>query len=129
MNPEELKERSKKYALRIIKLTRVLPRNREGNVIGSQLIRCGTSVASNYRAVCRARSKADFISKMGIVIEEADECLFWFELIVDLALIEEARMKDIQKEGNELLSTFISSAKTAKKTRAYLKNNLRLAFC
>ena len=81
MNPEKMKKRTKEFAIEIIKLCRILPKNQETKLIGNQLFRAGTSVAANYRAACRARSRADFISKMGIVEEEADESLFWLELI------------------------------------------------
>ena len=86
MNPEAMKDRTKKFAKRIILLCRKLPKNREGNLIGNQIFRSGTSVASNYRAACRARSKAEFIAKMGIVEEEADETLFWLEVIEEVEI-------------------------------------------
>src|SRR3989475_6564346 len=80
---EVLKERTKKFAIGIIKLFRMLPKTEEARVIGRQVLRCGTSVAANYRAVCRARSKAEFVAKMGIVVEEADETVFWLEMLAD----------------------------------------------
>ena len=80
----DLKDRTKTFAIKIVRLIRILPANLEGKVIGSQLLRSGTSVAANYRAVCRARSRAEFISKLGTVIEEADESCFWLELIIDI---------------------------------------------
>jgi four helix bundle protein len=81
--PEALRERTKQFAISIIKLFRVLPRTEEARVIGRQVLRSSTSVAANYRAVCRARSKAEFVAKMGVVVEEADETVFWLELLVD----------------------------------------------
>ena len=115
MKPSELKERTKSFALRVIRLTESLPSGRTADVVGRQLLRSGTSVAANYRAACRARSTADFISKMGIVEEEADESLFWMELLVDATLIDAARVKDLMMEANELLSIAVSSIKTARK--------------
>ena len=92
---EQLKARTKQFAIQVIKLVRVLPRNEESRVIGRQLLRSATSVAANYRAVCRSRSKAEFISKIGIVVEEADESVFWLELLVDTGLIEQDRLKGL----------------------------------
>lgn len=83
MTPEELKDRTKQFALRVLKLVAAMPKTIEGRAIASQLVRSGTSVAANYRATCRARSKAEFIAKIGIVLEEADEALLWFELIAE----------------------------------------------
>ncbi|MGZ5436425.1 MAG: four helix bundle protein [Pyrinomonadaceae bacterium] len=80
---EELKKRTKQFAIRIVKLFRSLPRSEEPRIIGRQMLRSGTSVAANYRAVCRSRSKAEFIAKVGVVVEEADETVLWLELLVD----------------------------------------------
>jgi four helix bundle protein len=88
MNESELKQRTKQFALRVTKLVQALPKSVEGRAIGSQLMRCGTSVGANYRAACRARSKAEFIAKLGVVEEEADESAFWMELIIESGLIE-----------------------------------------
>lgn len=85
---EDLKKRTKEYALRIIKLVEALPKTTVGRTIGNQLIRCGTSVGANYRAVCRARSTSEFIAKLGIVIEEADESAFWLELIIEKNILK-----------------------------------------
>jgi len=115
MNELDLKLRTKKFSLRIIKLVGALPKTTEGRAIGNQLIRSGTSVGANYRAVCRARSKADFIAKLGIVEEEADECLFWLEIIIEAGLIEEELIKPLYNEANEILSIVVSSIKSAKK--------------
>lgn len=111
----ELKQRTKTFALRIIRLIRALPRGPESRVIGYQLLRSGTSFAANYRAVCRARSRADFLSKLGLVIEEADESAFWLELLSDTELIPEARLKDLRSEANQLVAIFNASQTTAKK--------------
>jgi four helix bundle protein len=114
MNQIELKERTKKFALRVIRLVEALPNGRLCDTIGRQILRAGTSVGANYRAACRARSNADFVSKMGIVEEELDECLYWLELLSDTKTIETARLKNLEKEANELLSITVSSIKTAR---------------
>jgi len=111
---KDLKQRTKEFALRIIRLVEALPRGRTADVIGGQLLRSGTSVGSNYRSACRARSTADFISKMGIVEEEADESLFWMELLVEAELMGEQRVQDLMKEADEILAITVSSIKTAK---------------
>ena len=115
MKPIDLKDRTKAFALRIIRLTESLPKGRTSDVVGRQLLRSGTSVAANYRSACRAKSSADFVSKMGIVEEEADEALFWMELLVEARLVDDARLKDLMSEANELLSIAASSIKTARK--------------
>jgi len=104
----------KTYALRIIKLVRALPNTPDGRVIGNQLIRCGTSVGANYRAVCRARSTADFISKLGIVIEEADESAFWLELIIESGLMKKELLESLLGETNEIISIMVASVKSSK---------------
>jgi len=114
MNEEELKNRTKQFALRVIRLVEALPRTQTAAVIGNQLLRSATSVAANYRAVCRARSQADFVSKLGIVEEEADESLFWLELVVEANLQPAARVQDLLQEADELTAIFVSSRKTAK---------------
>lgn len=111
---EELKKRTKLFAIRIVRLFRTLPKTEESRVIGKQLLRSGTSVAANYRAVCRARSKAEFIAKMGIVVEEIDETVFWLEMLIDTKIIKELLLKDLLKEANELLAIFAASQKTSK---------------
>jgi four helix bundle protein len=112
---EELKSRTKKFAIRIVKLFRSLPKNEEARVIGRQVLRSGTSVAANYRAVCRARSLAEFVAKMGIVVEEADETVFWLELLVETEIVQEAKMRNLLLEANELLAIFAASHYTAKR--------------
>jgi four helix bundle protein len=115
MKHDNLKERTKQFALRIIRLVESLPKGRTSDVIGRQLLRCGTSVAANYRAACRARSTADFISKMGIVEEEADESIFWMEILVDAKIMEKKLLSDLMNEADELLAIFVASIKTARK--------------
>jgi four helix bundle protein len=114
MDKNELKERFKQFALRIIRLCQSLPRSKVGDVIGGQLLRAGTSSGANYRAACRAKSTADFIHKLQIVEEELDESLFWMELLIEGKIMAENLLKELMTEGNELLSIIISSIKTTK---------------
>ena len=117
---EELKKRTKQFAIRIIKLFRALPRTEEAQVIGKQMLRSGTSVAANYRAVCRARSKAEFIAKMGVVVEESDETVLWLELLVDTQIVSGRRMTELLAEANELLAIFAASQHTARMKRVVM---------
>lgn len=117
MNPEELKVRTRAFALRIIRLAESLPETPTAKVIRNQLLRCGSSVGANYRAACRARSKADFVSKMGIVEEEADETIYWMELLIDADIVKRHRIAELLDEANQILSIVISSIKTAKGIR------------
>jgi four helix bundle protein len=110
-----LKDRTKQFALRIIRLTRALPAGVESRVISYQLLRSGTSVAANYRAVCRARSRAEFLAKMAIVLEEADESAFWRELLSEAGLIPETKLSALRAEANELVAIFNASRATAKR--------------
>ena len=112
-----LQVRTKQFAIRVVRVVRTLPSSREGNVLGNQLLRSGTAVAANYRAVCRARSKAEFIAKMGIVVEEADETIFWLEMLADTAVVKSERLVDLLKEANELLAICAASLRTAKHNR------------
>jgi four helix bundle protein len=122
MTKEELKSRTKKFALLIIRLVSELPNTKVGNTIGNQLIRAGTSVAANYRASCRARSIADFISKITVVEEECDESLFWLELIDESKLLRKELFLDILSEANELTAIFTAAGKTAKKNNSKMNN-------
>lgn len=117
MKKEDLRKRIKLVALRVIRLVQALPKNAIGNVIGNQMLRSGTSVAANYYSACKARSRKDFISKVGIAEEEADETLLWLELIVDSKLMEEKRLKDLMKEMDEIISILAASRITAKKKK------------
>jgi four helix bundle protein len=112
MNEQEFKQRTKALALRVIKLVSSLPKNTVSEVIGKQLIRSGTSVGANYRAACRARSTADLIAKLRIVEEEADECLYWMELIVEAKLVDVTNLRSIMSETNEILAMTVASIKT-----------------
>ena len=114
MNPEELKQRTGQFAHRCVKLALALPNTPLGNHIRGQLIRCSTSVASNYRAACLAQSKAHFAAKLRIVAEEADESAFWLEFIIEEELLEQSRVAPLLNEANELARIFISGRKTAK---------------
>lgn len=111
---EVLKDRTKQFAIRIVAGVRSLPASREGHVIGNQLLRSGTAVAANYRAVCRARSRAEFISKLSIVVEEADETVFWLELLSDTKVVPKGKLALLLKEANELLAICAASLRTAK---------------
>ena len=114
MNPTELKSRTKTFALRIIKLTRAIPKNDEaGRAIAKQIVRSGTSVAANYRASCRARSQAEFIAKIGTVEEEADETALWLELLVESGTMSARKLSALLVEANELTAIMASSRKTA----------------
>jgi four helix bundle protein len=115
MNKNELKERTKKFAHDCVKLALTLPNTFLGNHLKGQLIRCSTSVAANYRAACLGQSKASFISKLSIVIEEADEAEFWLEFIIDEKLLSIENVQTLKKEAHELASIFISSRMTAQK--------------
>lgn len=115
--PEELRDRTKRFALRIVKLFRLLPRTDEARVIGRQLLRSGTSVAANYRAVRRARSRAEFVARIGVVVEESDETVFWLEMLVDAGIVPKARMEDLLREAKELVAVFAASQRTARSTK------------
>ena len=117
MGRDELRMRTKGFALRVIKLANALPENAVGRVVRGQLLRSGTSVGANYRAAKRAKSTADFISKMGTVEEEADESLYWMELITESGLMSHKRVSALSKEANEILAMVVSSIKTAKKRK------------
>jgi four helix bundle protein len=112
---DDLKARTKHFALRILRLYRALPFNQEARILGKQLLRSGTSVGANYRSACRARSRAEFIAKPGIVLEEADETVFWLELLLEAGIVGRERLEPLVKEANELTSIFVSSLCTAKR--------------
>ncbi|MBI3650201.1 MAG: four helix bundle protein [Acidobacteria bacterium] len=114
MNAEDMKKRTRAYALRIIKLVESLPKTQTAHVIGGQLLRSGTSVGANYRAACRGKSRADFIAKMGIVEEEADESNYWIELLTDAEIVKLNRVTHLLEEGNQILSIVVSSINTAR---------------
>jgi len=109
----DLKARTKQFALRVMKMVDALPRTIQGRAIAKQIIRSATSVAANYRAACRARSRAEFIAKIGIVEEEADESCFWLELIIDSGLLTEDRIRPLLSEAGELVAIMAASRKSA----------------
>ena len=113
MKAEDLKRRTKQFALRVLKLVAALPRTLAGKTIGGQLVRSGTSVGANYRAACRARSKLEFIAKIGIVEEEADESAFWMELIIESELLKVHLVQPLLDEASELAKIMASSRKSA----------------
>jgi four helix bundle protein len=113
MTEDELKKRTKQFALRVLKLIAALPKTVPGRTIGNQLARSGTSVAANYRAACRARSKIEFISKLGIVEEEADESALWLELIIESGLMKAALVDPLWREADEIVAIITSSRKSA----------------
>jgi four helix bundle protein len=117
MTREEMKARTKAFANRIVKLCSALPNNWVARTLGQQLLRSGTSVGANYRAVCRAKSKSDFINKLRIVEEECDESLFWMELLTDNQLIKAHRLEPLMQEASEILAIVVSSAKSARMSR------------
>ncbi|MCP4112455.1 MAG: four helix bundle protein [Desulfobacteraceae bacterium] len=118
MRNEKLKARTKQFAHRCVKLAMALPETYLGRHISGQLIRCATSVASNYRAACLAQSKASFISKLSIVLEETDESYFWLEFVVDEKLLKKELVEPLLLEAGELTGIFVSSRNTAKKVRS-----------
>ena len=122
MTPQELRNRTKAFALAILRLTRRLPKTDEGRVIARQLMRSGISVGANYRAVCRARSDAEFVAKLGTVIEECDETLFWLELLTEASICALSRLKSELAEGNELLRIFAASRETVRRRLRHAKS-------
>jgi four helix bundle protein len=113
MDENELKQRAKQFALRVMKLVGALPKSVEGRAIGSQLVRSGTSVGANYRAACRGRSRNEFVAKLGIVEEEADESAFWTELIIESGLMKQGLVEPLLREANELVAIITASRKSA----------------
>jgi four helix bundle protein len=108
-----MKQRTKRFALEVIRLVATLPKTTEGRTIGSQLVRSGSSVGANYRAACRGKSRADFISKLGIVEEEADESCYWLEILIEGSVLPEEQVASLLKEANEITAIIVASRKTA----------------
>lgn len=122
MHPTDLQKRTKQFAIRIIKLVQYLEKKGTvGIVIGKQLLRSGTSVAANYRAVCRAKSGKDFINKLGIVVEEADESQFWLELLIEADIVDLDKVKDLLKESSEITAIMTTSKSSAIKNQKFQK--------
>lgn len=120
--PEDLQARTRRFALRIIKLFRSLPRTEEARILGKQVLRSGTSIGANYRAAGRARSRAEFVAKLGIVLEEADETVFWLELMRDAEIFPNLKLQNLVTEANELVSIFVSALRRAKGTVPVARN-------
>jgi four helix bundle protein len=116
MTPDELRARTKSFALRVVRLYRSLPRAADAQVMGKQLLRCGTSVAANYRASCRARSRAEFAARIGIVVEEADESGFWLEMLAEAGIVKVALLKELLQESKELTLIFSATRQSVRKT-------------
>lgn len=122
MTETEMKNRTKAFAIRVLKLVEALPETRSGRIIANQLGRSGTSVGANYRAVCRAKSAADMASKLSIVEEEADESAFWLEVIPEANLLPESKVAALRKEADELTAIVVASRQTL------LRNNRKSKF-
>ena len=114
MKTEILKKRTREFAVRVMRLVDELPKKTSGRAVAGQLVRCATSVGANYHIACRARSKAEFVAKIGIVLEECDECLFWLQLIIDAGLMSAQRIRALLQEADELTAIFTASVKTAR---------------
>ena len=112
---EELKQRTKLFALRVIKLFQALPKTTEAQIIGKQMLRSSTSVASNYRAACRARSNAEFYSKICTVVEEADETMFWLELLWEADIVKQELLQNLYQENEEILKIMVVTRKNSEK--------------
>jgi four helix bundle protein len=125
MKPQELKDRTKQFALRVMRLVDALPNTPKGRAIAGQLVRSGTGVAANYRATCRARSRAEFISKIGVVEEEADETALWLELIVEDKILPEKAITPLLIEANELAASYISAGRNKFDLSANSKSAIR----
>jgi four helix bundle protein len=121
MTPQELRRRTRRFVVDVIRFCRTLPRSEEGNVIRRQLLRAGSGVGSNYRAACRPRSDADFIAKLGTAIEEADETAFWLEVLVEADIVDATATRALYQETDELTRILVRSRETARqnaRTRA-----------
>lgn len=122
MTKDQLRQRTKSFALRVIKLVDALPRKKSGEVLGRQLLRSATSVGANYRSACRGRSEAEFMAKLGIVIEEADESEYWMELIAEGGLLKPSLVSPLRREASELVAIFTSSVRTGRQKAARSRN-------
>jgi four helix bundle protein len=112
--PEELRTRTKRFAVRIVKLCDALPNKPSGWIIAKQILRSGTSIAANYRAACRSRSKAEFIARLCIVVEEADETLYWLELLSETGLMPASKLQSLMDEADQLTAIFVTARKTSR---------------
>ena len=114
MSAQDFRKRTFQFGIRIVRLIQALPKSDASRVIGNQLLRSGTAVGANYRATTRARSRAEFVAKMGIVEEECDESLYWLDMLVELQLINATRLKELRAEANEILAIVVTSIRTAR---------------
>ena len=114
MTPEQLRSRTKAFASRIIRMQTALPHTSAARVIGDQVLRSATAIGANYRAACHARSRAEFIAKLGIVVEEADETIYWLELLAENAIVEPSRLRELVREAQELAAIFSAARRTSK---------------
>jgi four helix bundle protein len=115
MSTNDFGKRTFQFGIRVVRLVQALPKTEVARVIGNQLLRAGTAVGANYRAAARARARAGFVAKMGIVEKECDETLYWLEMLVELQLVNEGRLKDLRSEANEILSIVVASIRTARR--------------
>ena len=123
MDENLFKRRTKQLALRIIKAVESLPKNRTADVLGRQLMRSGTSIGANYRAACRGKSTADVIAKLRIVKKEADESVYWMELLIESGLVSEARLSELLQETNEIIAMTVASIRTLQKRNGSSPSN------
>ncbi|MGA2616143.1 MAG: four helix bundle protein [Thermoguttaceae bacterium] len=114
MKNQELRDRTKAFALRIVRMFCTLPKSTEAQVLGKQVLRSGTSAAANYREASRARSNAELISKLGVVEQELDETILWLELLVESGIVEDSKIKSLRQEANELLAITVTAIKTTR---------------
>jgi four helix bundle protein len=122
MNEQEFKNRTKGLALRVIRLVGALPKNQVSEIIGKQLLRSATSVGANYRAACRGKSPADVLNKLAIVEEEADETLYWMELLIESEIIPEVKLSGLMSETNEIIAMTVASIKTLRANQSKIQN-------
>ncbi len=113
-SPDALRARTKAFAVRVVKVFQALPQRADAQILGKQLLRCGTAVAANYRAACRARSRAEFVAKPGVVVEEADETMFWLEMLAESAIVPPKRLKLLSTEAAELTAIFTAARHTSR---------------
>ncbi|MFW6132459.1 MAG: four helix bundle protein [Planctomycetota bacterium] len=122
---EAMRQRTRQFALRVLHVSEALPRKRTADVMGRQLLRAGTGVGANYRAACRAKSRADFVAKMGIVEEEADETAYWMELIAEAKLLPPKRLEPLITEANEIVAIIVASINTARGGKRRPRQSIR----
>jgi four helix bundle protein len=111
---QQLKDRTKAFALRVIRMSQALPRTREANVLTQQILRSATGMAANYRAAGRSRTKAEFLAKLGVALEEADETVFWLEMLIESGIVKQAKLEDLLSEATQLVAIFTASRRTAR---------------